>query len=154
MTTIEWCKQQKNGITFISPNDNLAEEYYHNAEETLHVTNLIKNSNSRMWLATQKYYTEYLAAYSILMKIGIKSEIHTCTIALIKYLEEVKFIPFSFAKQLDQDKQLRIDNQYYLKNRPVTINSKELAALLLNVRKLLDTVTSEMVNTIRKKLEK
>ncbi len=36
-----------------------------------------------MWLATQKYYTEYLAAYSLLMKIGIKSEIHK---SLIHYV--------------------------------------------------------------------
>ena len=56
-------------MRLVEPNNELAEEYFKNAEETLRVTNLIKNSGSNMWLATQKYYTEYLAAYSILMKI-------------------------------------------------------------------------------------
>ena len=68
--SIDWCKNQ--GMKLIEPNDNLSEEYYKSAEETLRIANLIKNSGSNMWLATQKYYTEYLAAYSLLMKIGIK----------------------------------------------------------------------------------
>ena len=90
--SIDWCKKQ--GMKLIEPNDNLAEEYYRNAEETLRVTNLIKNSGSNMWLATQKYYTEYLAAYSLLMKIGVKSEIHSCTIEVIRLLEKEKLIDF------------------------------------------------------------
>ncbi|MBW6461727.1 MAG: hypothetical protein K0B07_01655 [DPANN group archaeon] len=43
---IELCK--KNGLKLIEPNNNLAEEYYKNAEETLKVTNLIKDSGSNM----------------------------------------------------------------------------------------------------------
>ena len=65
--SLDWCKKQ--GMKLVKPSNDLAEEYFKNAEETLMVTNLIKNSGSNMWLATQKYYTEYLAAYSILMKI-------------------------------------------------------------------------------------
>ncbi len=47
--SIGWCKKQ--GMKLVEPNDNLAEEYYKNAEETLRITNLIKNSGSNMWLA-------------------------------------------------------------------------------------------------------
>ena len=79
--SFDWCKKQ--GLKLITPNTNLSKEYYKNAEETLRITNLIKNSGSNMWLATQKYYTEYLAAYAILMKIGIKTEIHSYTIEII-----------------------------------------------------------------------
>ena len=42
--SLEWCKKQ--GMKLIEPNENLAEEYFKNAEETLRVTNLIKNSGS------------------------------------------------------------------------------------------------------------
>src|SRR3989344_3249689 len=122
--SLDWCKKQ--GMTVIEPNDNLAEEYFKNAEETLRVANLIKESGSNMWLATQKYYTEYLAAYSILMRIGIKSEIHSCTIEIINLLEKERIIHFQFAAILEEDKKLRIDNQYYLKNRPVDFNSEKL----------------------------
>ena len=145
--SIDWCKKQ--GMKLIEPNDNLAEEYYKNAEETLRVTNIIKNSGSNMWLATQKYYTEYLAAYSILMKIGIKTEIHSCVIEIIKLLEKEKIIDFGFSKILEDDKELRIDNQYYLKNRPVNFDSKKIAELLLKTRTILDKITSVQIKKIR-----
>ena len=145
--SLGWCKKQ--GMKLIEPNDNLAEEYYKNSEETLRVTNLIKNSGSNMWLATQKYYTEYLSAYSLLMKIGIKSEIHSCTIEIINLLEKQKIIDFNFSKILENDKELRIDNQYYLKNRPVDFNPKQLSEILLKIRRVLDTMTKEQINTIR-----
>ncbi|MBI2547757.1 hypothetical protein HYW21_00235 [Candidatus Woesearchaeota archaeon] len=143
-----WCKRQ--GMKLVEPNENLAEEYFRNAEETLRVTNLIKNSGSNMWLATQKYYTEYLAAYALLMRLGIKSEIHTCTIEVITLLEHEKILSFNFSKTLEYDKELRIDNQYYLKNRPVDFDGKKLAAILLNVRKTLESLTSEQILQIRK----
>ena len=145
--SIEWCKKQ--GMKLIEPNDNLSEEYYKNAEETLRVTNLIKNSGSNMWLATQKYYTEYLASYALLMKIGIKTEIHSCTIEIIRLLEKENIITFKLSENLEEDKELRIDNQYYLKNRPVDFNSKALSELLLKIRELLDNITKEQIKHIR-----
>jgi len=42
---------------------------------------------SNMWLATTKYYCEYFAIYAVLMKLGIKCEIHECTIKLVEFLE-------------------------------------------------------------------
>lgn len=146
--SIEWCKKQ--GMKLIEPNNNLAEEYYKNAEETLRVTNLIKNSGSNMWLATQKYYTEYLAAYSLLMKIGIKSEIHSCTIEVIKLLEKENIIDFEFSKLLEEDKDLRIDNQYYLKNKPVNLDSRKLSDILLKIRNIIDKLTDRDIKRIRK----
>jgi len=145
--SIDWCKKQ--GMKLIAPNDNLAEEYYKNAEETLRVTNLIKDSGSNMWLATQKYYTEYLASYAMLMKIGIKTEIHSCTIEIIKLLEQENVITFNLSKTLENDKELRIDNQYYLKNLPVDFNYEKLGELLLKIREILDHLTQEQISHIR-----
>lgn len=145
--SLEWCKKQ--GLKLIEPNDNLAEEYFRNAEETLRMASITKSSGSNMWLATQKYYAEYLAAYSLLMKIGIKSEIHSCTIDVIRLLEKEKIVGFSFSKMLEADKELRIDNQYYLKNRPVIFDSKRLSEALLSVRAILDKITDEQIQKIR-----
>jgi len=145
--SLNWCKKQ--GMKLIEPNDNLSEEYYTNAEETLRVTNLIKNSGSNMWLATQKYYAGYLAAYSLLMKIGIKSEIHSCTIEIIRLLEKENIISFNFSKILEDDKELRIDNQYYLKNKPVDFNPNVVSGQLLKIRRLLDNLTKEQIRHIR-----
>ena len=145
--SIKWCKGQ--GMKLVESSNNLSEEYFRSAEETLRVTNLIKNSGSNMWLATQKYYTEYLAAYSLLMKIGVKTEIHSCTIDVIRLLEKEKIVDFNFSQILEHDKELRTDNQYYLKNRPVDFDSKKLADLLLKIREIINKMTSSQIGRIR-----
>jgi len=149
--TMHWCKQQKRGIKIIEPNDNLAKEYLQTAEETLEILRTIKNK-SKVWVATTKYYFEYFAVYSILMKLGIESEIHDCTISLCSLLEEENILPSGTTKQLEDDKQLRIDNQYYLKNRDVPINYDELFAFFLKIKDVQTKLTVEKIETIRKKI--
>lgn len=90
--TLKWCKNQNRGIKLIEPNSNLSEEYMQTAEESLEILRTIKGK-SRVWLAVTKYYCEYFAVYSLLMKIGLKCEIHDCTIELCRFLENEKVIP-------------------------------------------------------------
>src|SRR3989338_3313275 len=127
MNKINWCKGKEKGIKLIEPNDNLSKEYYENAEESLKVLRSIKETHSNMWLATTKYYIGYFAVYSILMKIGIKCEIHDCTISLVRFLEDEVVIKNGISEMLEEDKELRIDNQYYLKNLPVEIDFERLS---------------------------
>ena len=105
-----------------------------------------------MWVEKKKYYIEYFAVYSILMKIGIKCEIHDCTIALVTLLEEERIIPEGFADILSADKELRIDNQYYLKNKPVAIDFSELAEFLLHVRGVLESLGNGKIREIRRRI--
>jgi len=154
MGKISWCKKQSKGIKLVNPSDNLSEEYYKNAEESLRVLRNIQGTESNMWLATTKYYVEYFAVYSILMKIGIKSEIHDCTIALVEFLEEEGVIESGTSTMLEKDKDLRIENQYYLKNKPVNINFDKLSEFLLFIKDSLDKLDVEKINDIRTKLEK
>lgn len=153
MNKINWCKKQERGIKIIEPNENLSEEYFQNAEESLKVLRNITQTKSNIWIATAKYYTEYFSIYSILMKIGIKCEIHDCTIELTKLLEEEKILPPDTSIILEKDKELRIDNQYYLKNKPVTINFEELSDFLISIKKSLDTLNIEKINHIRNKIK-
>ncbi len=151
MVTLNGCKNQKKGIKLIEPNNNLAKEYIESAEETLLTLKDIK-SDSRMWLATTKYYCKYFLAYSILMKIGIKSEIHECTIKLCFILEELNIFPKGFSESLEKDKELRIDNQYYLKNKPVEINLDKLTKLLLEIKNISNLLTYDEIKKIREGL--
>ena len=153
MKKISWCKKQKSGIKIQEPNDNLSHEYYENAEESMRVLKSIKETRSNMWLATTKYYIEYFAIYSILMKIGIKCEIHDCTIALVKFFEDEGIIEKGTSKILEKDKELRIDNQYYLKNKPVKIDFEELSNFILSIKSSLDKLGDKKIIEIRKKIE-
>ena len=150
ITKLSWCK--KKGLKLIEPNDNLFIEYINTAEETLDILRSIRGK-SKVWLATTKYYCEYFALYSLLMKIGIKSEIHDCTITVSKLLEEKDIIPKGYTKMLENDKQLRIDNQYYLKNRDVPINYDEIVDFVLKIKNIANRITLDKMSSIRKIIE-
>lgn len=145
MVTINWCLKQKNGIELVKPNDNLAKEYISSSQETFIS---LKNSNedSNMWKATKKYYAEYLAVYSLMMKLGIKCEIHDCTIELTKILKDL--FPKNTYDILCKDKQLRIDNQYYLKNIEVEINYNMLLEFILQIKETINTITPKEIEKI------
>ena len=154
MKKISWCKKKEGGIKLQELNDNLSQEYYENAEESLKVLRSITKTKSNMWIATTKYYIEYFAVYSVLMKIGIKCEIHDCTIALVKFLEEEKIIEKGISKILENDKELRIDNQYYLKNKTVNIDFEKLSDFMLSIKMSLDRLDDTKIEELRDKIRK
>ena len=154
MNKINWCKKQENGIKLIEPNANLSQEYYQNAEESLRVLRNIYETKSNMWLATTKYYIEYFAVYSVLMKIGIKCEIHDCTIVLTEFLEKENILKAGTYQMLEKDKELRIDNQYYLKNIPVDIDFEQLSTFMISIKETLDQLDNGKIIEIREKIKK
>ena len=150
---LKWCCKQSAGLKIDKPNDNLAKEYLQSAEETLSVLQDIQGK-SNMWLATTKYYCEYFSIYALLQKIGIKCEIHDCTAEISKLLEEIKIIPEGYSKKLEDDKNLRIDNQYYLKNRLVNINVRELSEFILTIKNKVNSITLNEINKARDEIKK
>lgn len=153
IVSVEWCCRQKRGVALTEPNENLAKEYFDSAEQTLDILKAIEGK-SNMWLATTKYYCEYFAVYSLLMKLGIRSEIHECTIALSGMLEKEGILPEGTNRRLSYDKQLRIDNQYYLKNRPVKIDYNEIVEFVLTIKDAAEKITLHKKEEIRKKIAK
>ena len=87
------------------------------------------------------------------MKLGIKCEIHDCTIALTQFLENQDIIEKGITKMLEKDKELRIDNQYYLKNKPVNIDFDKLSDFLLSIKKSLDNLDKNKIEELRKMIE-
>jgi uncharacterized protein (UPF0332 family) len=153
MVTIKWCKNQKKGIKIIEPNENLFLEYIQTSEETLDVLKSIKGK-SKVWLATTKYYCEYFALYALLMKIGIKCEIHECTLAICKMLEDDGVVPEGYTNTLQEDKKLRIDNQYYLKSRDVPLDYGKLVEFVINLKNIGIKLDEDKINDLRERVEK
>jgi hypothetical protein len=149
MKRIAWCLKQKSGIRKTEPNENLFREYIENAEESLRVLDIIRETHSNMWLATTKYYIEYFAFYSLLMRLGIKCEIHDCSLEIARILEMNGIIPEKSAETLEKDKELRIDNQYYLKNRPVQIDMDSLRNFVLEMKSAAEEISDEDISGIR-----
>ncbi len=121
MDKIAWCLNQKKGIELVEPSDNLRDAYLIKAEEALET---LRTSKSRDWQLTTAYYTIYHGIYSILMKIGIKCEIHSCTIEFAKRFLKEHFTPEDF-ELIDKAFSARIDSQYYV-NREVPNQNYDL----------------------------
>src|SRR3989344_4457360 len=92
MNKIKWCAEKKEGLSLVEPNSDIADAYIKKAEEALESmrVNIIKD-----WKISTAYYTIYFSLYAILMKTGVKCEIHSCTIEFAKrflkdYLQETE----------------------------------------------------------------
>lgn len=110
MDKICWCAGKKEGLSLIEPNSNLSEAYVRKSEDALESMRI---NTIRDWKVSTAYYTIYFSLYAILMKIGVKCEIHSCTIEFAKRFlmdffsgEELGFIGDSL--------KARIDSQYYV----------------------------------------
>ena len=88
----------------------------------------------------------------MLTKIGIKSEIHDCTIEVCKLLEKENVIPRGYAEILEKDKGLRIENQYYLKNAEVHLDYDALVEFVLVLKDKVNTLTREEIEIVRRKI--
>ena len=83
MVSFKWCCKQKDGIKIIESNDNLAQGYLKMAEDSLGTMSRERDKSIR-WAISSCYYSMYYSLYSICMKIGIKCEIHSCTLEFMK----------------------------------------------------------------------
>lgn len=150
MDQIKWCMMQKHGIELVEPSDNLREAYIIKAEEAL---TTLRTSKIRDWQITTAYYTIYHSIYSLLMKIGIKCEIHQCTIEFAKRFLKDKFLPEDF-ELIEKAFSARIDSQYYV-NREVPdqnyeIIMKKTPAFLVKCKNIV--LEQKEINNIRDKV--
>lgn len=141
MVSLNWCKKQKRGISLISPNDNLSKSYLKEAHESFFA--YLKNVGK--WKVITGYYSCYNGLFSILMKCGIKSEIHDCTIKLMNL--------FNFTKEeisfLEDLKSKRVDAQYYLKEIEFKDDLK-IKKFILKCELILRDLNLEKINEVRR----
>src|SRR4030043_1766922 len=85
MVSIKWCCKQKEGIKLINPSENLSISYIKMGENALGTMNRERNYNLAFSISAC-YYSMYYSLYSVLMKLGVKCEIHSCTLEFMKKL--------------------------------------------------------------------
>jgi uncharacterized protein (UPF0332 family) len=153
MVSIKWCLSQKDGLRIIEPNENVSKSYICMAEESISV---LKNiGESRIWSATTAYYVFYYSLYALMLRIGVKCGIHSCSIGFMKkHLSELysKIDIEMFEKSFSA----RIDLQYY-SNRPVddgVINEtkKYCVDFFVKTKDILSKIGEEEINEIRRGL--
>ncbi|MBN1156581.1 hypothetical protein JXA85_03135 [Candidatus Woesearchaeota archaeon] len=141
---IKWCLCQTKGIKLIEPKPHLAKSYIEDADETLENVFSAKGK----WRTITAYYSCYSALYSILMKCGIKSEIHECTLELMDLFEFTKD-EIEFMRILKED---RIQSQYYLKN--IILDDEEpVKRFILKCKVILGALNTKTIEEIRKRIK-
>ena len=160
MNKLKWCVKQRRGIKLIEPNNDLAIAYIKKAENSLRAAATLKDNLD--WEISASYYTLYFSFYAILMKVGVKSEIHKCTLTL---MEEVFNNYFSNDDLLlfKRSQKARVDLQYYSdrnltedtlkkirKNRAVFLVKCKNILLIVKCKNILLNLNKEIIKKIRR----
>lgn len=154
MNKILWCAKKKGGLSLIEPNSDLAHAYIKKAEEALESMriNIIKD-----WKISTAYYTIYFSLYSVLTKIGVKCEIHSCTIGFAK-----RFLREYFSKEelsfTEDSLKARIDSQYYVDrtvpDEQYTKMIRKAPEFLVKCKAVLIRLNEKRINRIRSEFQK
>ena len=154
MDKIKGCVGKKKGLSLVEPNSDLAKSYIKKAEEALESMRVIIIKD---WKISTAYYTIYFSLYAILMKLGVKCEIHSCTIEfarrfLKEYFEEAD-LDFT-----EDSLKARVDSQYYI-NRTVPDEQynkmiQKTPEFLVKCKSIIIKLNEKKVNKIRDKFQK
>jgi len=155
METVKWCLCIKNGIGVIEENENLSKAYLKKAEDSLKVLSQI--SESREWKITSAYYSMYFSLYSILTKIGIKCENHSCSIAFMReFLAD--YFEKEYIKNIEEAKRLRVDALYYADREIINEEYNNLLnnapLFFIKCKEVLIKIKEKDINMIREKIIK
>ena len=153
MSKLNWCIRQRAGITLVEPNPNLADAYLKKAEDSLVSITINK---IRDWKISTAYYTIYFSLYAILMKLGVKCEIHSCTIEFAKHFLKDYFKEDEF-DLLEDSLKARIDSQYYVDKRIKDEQFQEMIKtapkFFVKCKLIIEKINENKVNSIRKELK-
>ena len=151
---LKWCAKQKKGIKLVNESENLQKAYLRKSKTALQSMEVNANAGLDEWTISASYYAKYFVIYSLLSRIGIKCEIHDCTIALFSYLFRNDITP-QLLQDLRQAKEDRVDAQYY--STEVKIDSPEIIAktkeFVIKIEEIIDGLNPQKIADIRKTLK-
>lgn len=150
---LKWCADKNKGIKLVSPSVNLVRAYLEKSRTAIKSMELNANAGIIEWAVSASYYARYFAVYALMAKIGVKCEIHDCTIALFAYLFKDS-VPRNFIKEFMQSKDDRVDMQYYPKE--IKINTERLTcqtkSFVLEIEEMIDGLNTEKMAALQNRV--
>ena len=152
-----FCFKKAGGLKLVKPNENLVEVYKRKSRSALNMLDSAKEKQEDDWILDTSYYAKYFIVYALFMKMGIKSEIHDCTLFGLKslFLDE-GIVTEDIYNELEKSKDLRVGALYYDKgfNREEILKRAKVAPeFCLEVESIVDSISKEDVVKIRKKFD-
>ncbi len=140
-------------MTIVEPSINLANGFIAKAEDSLEE---MRNAKKKEWKITTAYYSMYQSVYALFMRVGIKCEIHACTLELLKVLFPSYFSGENF-DLLDRAFNARKDATYYtnrdVKDEVVEEILGEAPKMFVKCKTILLRFSENNVLEIRRKIE-
>lgn len=139
----------------MKPSDNLTTAFLGKSRNALKSMEINAKAGIVEWAISASYYARYFAVYGLLAKIGVKCEIHDCTIALFEYLFD-DTVSTQLIQELRDSKRNRVETQYY----PITMETdleeemSQTKNFVLVIEKTLDSLNSEDVLRLQRKLKR
>lgn len=150
-----FCFKKTGGLKIVNPNERLVEVYKKKSMSALNMLESAKEKQEDEWILDTSYYAKYFMVYALFMKVGIKSEIHDCTIfALNSLFVEEGIIDNDTYEELEKSKDLRVGALYYDKDfgrEEILRRAKTAPEFCLKVESILDKITKEDIEKVRKK---
>lgn len=148
-----WCLKQSKGIRIVKPSDNLLKAYLRKSRNALKSMEINAQAGLTDWSVSASYYAKYFAVYALLSEIGVKCEIHDCTIRLFEYLFSDS-LPNELIKELRNSKENRVEAQYYTQEISVDLEQvvTQTKHFVLEIEKIVDALNLDKVSQLQKKL--
>ena len=150
---LNWCLKQHKGIRLVTASENLVKAYQEKAKNALKSMEINAQAGLVEWAVSASYYAKYFAVYSLLSKIGVKCEIHDCTITLFEYLF-CDTVSSEIIKDLRNSKENRVETQYYTQEIHVELDQvmKKTKKFVLEIDKVIDGLNSERIAELQKRI--
>lgn len=154
MVTIDWCKKKPLGIRIIEPNSNMASSYVGMAAESIDALSEI--GKSRIWTATTSYYVFYYSLYALMLRIGIKCEIHSCS---LEFMEKMlgDFYSKDDNEMIRKSFKARIDLQYYadreVERKIIDDCRRYCKDFFIKTKDILSVITEKDIDSVRARIK-
>jgi uncharacterized protein (UPF0332 family) len=148
---LKWCLKQGRGIRLAAPSDNLMKAYLEKSHNALKSMEVNAREGIVEWTVSASYYAKYFAVYALLAKVGVKCEIHDCTIALFGYLFSAPEFRH-LVRELRRSKEDRVDVQYYSRQIKADIGGlmRQTKEFVLQIEELIDGLNTQKTADLQK----
>ena len=143
------CWKQSHGISLVRPSNNLVQAYVRKSRNAVKSMELNFKEGITEWGISASYYARYFAVYALLQRLGIKSEIHDCTIALFKDLFR-NMVPKDLISEFERAKADRVEAQYYTEQ--LVVNTEKIIEdtknFVLEIERISDGLNQQKVGAL------
>lgn len=158
---IRRCARQRRGIRMVEPSERLGRAYAKKSHAAMRSMRLNIGHGIGDWAASTSYYAMYYAVHSLLMRAGIRCEIHDCTAALFGHLfgagcGDGRAGHGDLADMLRKAKKRRVAAQYYTDDGAAAADLDAMASdtcrFVTRIEAIADGLDREGVGAIRERL--